>query len=114
VVDHQRYKQQQRRNMTPDFLSKWSHVLEGVDKTTSPVPPEFIRKIVVKLVGKKQHTINIQNLYKQSLCTEEIEEVVSRKLNELDPLIVNIEIILDLESIANTVQPHTDNLLGKL
>ena len=100
--------------MTPDFLSKWSHVLEGVDKTTSPVPPEFIKKIIVKMVGKKQHTISIQNLYKQSLSTEEIEEVVSRKLNELDPMIQNIEIVLDLESIAKTVQPQTDRLLGKL
>lgn len=100
--------------MTPDFLKKWEHVLDGVDKSITPIPPEFIKKIVVKLEGKKQHTINIQNLYKQSLCTEEIEEVVSRKLDELEHSIVNIEIFLNLEAIAETVQPQTDILLGKL
>jgi len=100
--------------MTPEYLRKWEHVLEGVDKSTTPVPPEFIKKIVVRMSGKKQHTINIQNLYKQSLSTDEIEEVVTRKLVELDPLIVSIEIVLNVESIADTVQPETDRLLGKL
>lgn len=100
--------------MTPEYLRKWEHVLEGVDKSTNPVPPEFIKKIVVRMSGKKQHTINIQNLYKQSLSTDEIEEVVTRKLVELDPLILSIEIVLNVESIADTVQPETDRLLGKL
>ena len=100
--------------MVPEYLKKWEHILEGVDKSTSPVPPEFIKKIVLRLSGKKQHTINVQNLFKQCLSTEEVEEVVSRKLFELDPLIVSIEIVLNVESIADTVQPETDRLLGKL
>ena len=66
------------------------------------------------MVGKKQHTINIQALLKQGLEPEEIEEVVSRKLNELDPLITSFEFILNVESIADTVQPQTDKLLNKL
>jgi len=100
--------------MTPEYLKKWEHVLDGVEKGASPIPPEFIKKIIVRMSGKKQHTINIQNLYKQSLSSDEIEEIVTRKLHELDPLIVSIEIVLDIESIAETVQPQTDRLLNKL
>jgi hypothetical protein len=98
--------------MTPDYIRKWEHILEDVEK--SKVPIQFIKKIVVKMVGKKQHTINIHNLLKQGLEPEEIEDVVSRKLNELDPLITSFEFILNVESIAQTVQPETDKLLGKL
>lgn len=98
--------------MTPDYISKWEHILEDVEK--SKVPVQFIKKIVVRMIGKKQHTINIQNLLKQGLEPEEIEEVVTRKLNELDPLITSFDFILNLESIAETVQPETDRLLGKL
>lgn len=98
--------------MTPDYISKWEHILEDVEK--SRVPVQFIKKIIVRMVGKKQHTINIQNLLKQGLEPEEIEEVVKRKLEELDPLITSFEFILNLESIAETVQPETDKLLGKL
>jgi hypothetical protein len=98
--------------MTPDYIKKWEHILEDVDKVKVPV--QFIRKIVVRMSGKKQHTINIQSLMKQGLDPHEVEEVISRKLNELDPLITSFEFVLNVETIAETVQPETDKLLGKL
>ena len=98
--------------MSPEFLSKWEHILEDVEK--SRVPVQFVKKIVVRMVGKKQHTINIQSLFKQGLSPDEVEEVISRKLNELDPLINSFEFVLNLESIAETVQPETDKLLNRL
>jgi hypothetical protein len=98
--------------MTPEYIRKWEHILEDVEK--SKVPVQFIKKIVVRMVGKKQHTINIQNLLKQGLDPDEVEEVVSRKLTELDPLITSFEFVLNVESIAEVVQPQTDKLLNKL
>lgn len=98
--------------MSPEYLRKWEHILEDVEK--SKVPVQFIKKIVVRMVGKKQHTINIQTLLKQGLEPEEIEEVVSRKLNELDMFITSFEFVLNVESIADTVQPETDKILNKL
>lgn len=98
--------------MTPEYIRKWEHILEDVEK--SKVPVQFIKKIVVRMVGKKQHTINIQNLLKQGLSPDEVEEVVGRKLNELDPLITSFEFLLNVETIAETVQPETDKLLGNL
>jgi hypothetical protein len=98
--------------MTPEYIRKWEHILEDVEK--SKVPVQFIRKIVVRMSGKKQHTINISALMRQGLDPEEVEEVISRKLHELDPLITSFEFVLNVESIAETVQPETDKLLGKL
>lgn len=98
--------------MSPEYLRKWEHILEDIEK--SKVPVQFIKKIIVKMVGKKQHTINIQALLKQGLDPNEVEEVISRKLNELDPLINSFEFVLNVESIAETVQPETDKLLNKL
>lgn len=98
--------------MTPEYIRKWEHILEDVDKVNVPV--QFIRKIVVRMTGKKQHTINIQALMKQGLDPEEVEEVIARKLLELDPLITSFEFILNVETIAAEVQPETDRLLGKL
>jgi hypothetical protein len=98
--------------MSPEFLAKWEHILEDVEKNKIPV--QFIKKLVVKLQGKKQHTINIEKLLDQGLDPEQIEDVVSRKLNELDEQVVSIEFILNVQSIAETVQPETDKLLNKL
>ena len=98
--------------MSPEFIHKWEHILEDVEKNKIPV--EFIKKIVIKLQGKKQQTINIQKFLSQGLNPDDIEEAVSRKLDELDDMIVSVEFVLNVQSIADTVQPETDRLLGKL
>lgn len=98
--------------MSPEFIQKWEHIIEDVDKNKIPV--HFIKKLVIKLEGKKQQTINIQKFLEQGLNSEQIEEVVSRKLTELDNMIVGVEFVLNVQSIAETVQPETDRLLGKL
>jgi hypothetical protein len=98
--------------MSPEFIEKWEHILLDVDKQKIPI--QFIKKMVVRLQGKRQQTINIEKLINQGLDPEQIEDVVSRKLNELDNLIMGIEFILNVQSIADTVQPTTDELLKKL
>ena len=98
--------------MSPEFIQKWETLLQDVDK--NKVPIEFIKKIVLKLQGKKQKTINVERLLDQGLDPEHIEDVVSRKLIELDDLVIGIEFVLNLQSIAETVQPETDQLLRGL
>ncbi len=98
--------------MSPEFIAKWEHILEDVEKNKIPV--QFIKKLVIKLEGKKQQTINIEKFLDQGLSPDQIEDAVSRKLNELDHMIVSVEFVLNVQSIADTVQPETDKLLGKL
>jgi hypothetical protein len=98
--------------MSPEFIKKWEHILEDVEKQKIPV--QFIKKIVVKLEGKRQHTINIEKFLSQGLDPEQIEDAVGRKLHELDDQIVSVEFVLNVQNIADTVQPETDRLLGKL
>ena len=73
-----------------------------------------IKKLIIKLTGKKQQTINIKRLLQQGLDPDQVEDAVSRKLNELEDSIVSVEFVLNVQSIADTVQPETDRLLGKL
>ena len=98
--------------MSPDFVIKWEHILEDVEKNNIPI--QFIKKLVIKLQGKKQHTINIMKLLQQGLDPEQIEAALSRKLHELDESVVSIDFVLNVQSIADTVQPTTDDLLKNL
>ena len=98
--------------MSPEFIQKWETLLQDVDK--HKVPIEFIKKIVLRLEGKKQRTINVEKLLDQGLEPEHIEDVVSRKLIELDDLVIVIEFVLNVQSIADVVQPETDRLLNGL
>lgn len=98
--------------MSPEFIQKWEHILEDVEKNKIPV--QFIRKLIIKLKGKKQQTINIEKFLQQGLESEQVEELISKRLNELDELVVSIEFVLNVQSIADTVQPATDEFLRNL
>lgn len=98
--------------MSPELFEKWEHIVEDVDKTKVPV--EFIHKLIIKLSGRKQRTVNIRTMLKQGLEPDEIEELIHRKLDEYDEDMVSIEFVLDIENIADTVQPHTDEILKGL
>ena len=91
--------------MSPEFIEKWEHILEDVEKNKIPV--QFIKKLIIKLQGKKQQTINIAKFLEQGLDPDEIENAVSRKLDELDDMIVSVEFVLNVQNIAiSTINEH--------
>lgn len=98
--------------MIEDVISKWEGILRTVEKEKIPV--HFIKKLVVKLEGKRQQTINISKLTAQGLDPQQLEDVVSKRLRELESIMVSVEFVLDVQAIAETVQPTTDELLSKL
>lgn len=95
-----------------DFISQWELILADVNKTD--VPLECIKKVVIKLVGGKQKTINVHTLLKQGLDLEEVETMLTRYFGENDHQIRDVDFVIDVSAVANLVQPETDKLLGKL
>ena len=95
--------------MSPEVFAKWEHIVDSVEKTK--IPLEFIKKLVIKLNGRRQRTINIKSLFNQGLESDEIEQAITRKLDEYDDEMIGIEFVLDIEGIAEIVQPEIDDLL---
>jgi hypothetical protein len=95
-----------------DFITQWEHILEGVNKTD--VPLECIKKVVIKLIGGKQKTINVHTLLKQGLDLPEVESMLTRYFSENDHIIRDVDFVVDVNAVASLVQPETDKLLGKL
>ena len=95
-----------------DFLDQWENIIADINKTD--IPLECIKKIIVKLEGGRQKTINLQTLKKQGLDLDEIESVLTRYLSENDAMIRDVDFMVDIAAVANLVQPETDKLLGKL
>lgn len=101
--------------MSPEFLSKWEHILEDVEKNKIPI--QFIKKLIIKLngiPGKRQHTINIEKMMNGGVAPDQVEEILDRKLEELDEYIISVDFVLNVKAIAETVQPMTDSILSKL
>ena len=95
-----------------DFLTQWELILADVNKTD--VPLECIKKVVIKLAGGKQKTINVHTLLKQGLDLEEVENMLTRYFGENDDQIRDVDFVVDVTAVANLVQPETDKLLGKI
>ena len=98
--------------LNDDFKDQWEHIIATVNKTD--VPLECIKKVVIKLAGGKQKTINIHTLLKQGLELEEVESMLTRFFNENDSEIKDVDFVVDISAVVALVQPETDKLLGKL
>jgi hypothetical protein len=95
-----------------DFLDRWERIIADVNKTD--IPLECIKKVVIKLKGGRQKTINLHTLKKQGLELEEVEAMLTRTFSDMDHEIHDVDFVVDVSSVANLVQPETDKLLGKI
>jgi len=98
--------------LNDDFLTKWEHIVNDVNKTD--VPLECIKKIVIKFKNGRQRTVNLHTLQKQGLDLEEVETLLNRTFNEEHDNIRDVDFVVDISSVAQLVQPETDKLLGNL
>ena len=98
--------------LSDEFLAKWDHIISEVEKTQ--VPLKCINKMVIKIAGGKQKTINLSRLRKDGLDDDEIEEIMNRNLHILGESENNIDFILDVNTVAGIIQPATDKLLKSL
>jgi hypothetical protein len=98
--------------LSDEFLAKWDHIISEVEKTQ--VPLKCINKMVIRIVGGRQKTINLARLRRDGLDDDEIEEIMNRNLHILGESVNNIDFILDVNTVAGIIQPATDKLLKSL
>jgi hypothetical protein len=98
--------------LSEEFLAKWDHIISEVEKTQ--VPLKCINKMVIRIVGGRQKTINLSRLRKDGLDDDEIEEIMNRNIFVLGDSVNNIDFILDVNTVAGIIQPATDKLLKSL
>jgi hypothetical protein len=98
--------------LNEDQLKRWEKLLSEVNATE--VPLECIKKVLIKLEGGRQRTINLHTLRRQGLDFDEIETALIRTINEYGDQIRNLEYVIDAATVAEMLQPATDQLLQKL
>ncbi len=95
-----------------DQTEKWNRVIESIDQDMIPI--DCVKKVVFKLKGGKQRTINLTRLRNQGLHIEDIELVVNRNLGEYGKDIVNLNFVIDVSAVANQIEPLTQKYLENL
>jgi Asp-tRNA(Asn)/Glu-tRNA(Gln) amidotransferase B subunit len=98
--------------LTSDFLRRWEEIVEQVDKEHIPI--ECVKKVIFKMQDRKQKTVNLKRLRNQGLDAEMIEVLVENYIRDNEEAIASMEFIVDIEAVAEILQPETDKLLSNL
>jgi Asp-tRNA(Asn)/Glu-tRNA(Gln) amidotransferase B subunit len=92
-----------------DFLKRWEQIVNDVDKDHCPI--SCVKKVVFRTKDRRQRSINIRNLRKQGIDEDSIERAVGEFIEQNEDIITSMELVLDVEAVAEMVQPETDRLL---
>ena len=99
-------------SLSSEFLEKWEDLVEGVEKKDIPI--ECIKRVVIRLSNGRRRYFNMSALRKQGLNIHELEFALNEKLKRYDPEIDGIDFFVDVETVAQLIQPETDEILRKL
>ena len=94
-------------------LEQWKQVIDSIDQEMIPI--DVVKKVVFKLADGKQRTINLSTLRKQGLDIEDIEVVVNKNMTAItDSGIVKLDFVVDVNAVADRIEPFTKRYLEKI
>ena len=94
-------------------LEKWKQVIDSIDQEMIPI--DVVKKVVFKLENGTQKTINLSTLRKQGLDIEDIEVVVNKNMTTItNKGIVKLDFVVDVNAVADRIEPLTKGYLEKL
>lgn len=105
-------KPQRSKKITLNNVKRWKDIVEGVDK--KEVPIDILQQIIVKLIDGTNISIDIKKLLLDGMVPGDIETMLDDKFIELDAYIQNVDFLIDIDKVVDTVQPETDKVLKGL
>jgi hypothetical protein len=98
--------------LTDDFLKRWGSIVDEVEKEHIPI--NCVKKIIFRTHSRSQKTINLKRLRDQGLQDDMIENLVESFIRDNELEISSMEFVLDVQAVADQVQPETDKLLKNM
>ena len=104
--------QRNSKKITLNHTKRWKDIVEGVDK--KEVPIDILQQIIVKLIDGTNISIDVKKLLLDGMISSDIESMLDEKFIELDAYIENVDFLIDIDKVVNTIQPETDKVLKNL
>lgn len=92
--------------------TQWRQILKEIDKDEIPV--DLLLSITVNLIDGTKIKIDIQDLLDEGNDPKVLEEMLDLKFKTMDHIIQDIDFYINIDNIAKTVQPITDQILKDL
>lgn len=91
---------------------RWEQIVRGINKKEIPVT--LLDHVVVNLLDGTQVAVNIRELLDEGNDPDELEQMLNSRLDALNSIIKDVDFHINLDSVAKTVQPVTNDLLKNL
>jgi hypothetical protein len=101
-----------RHKLNISNKDKWKQILKEVEKLEAPV--SVIQNIEVVLKDGTIVDIDVVELLDDGMDPNDLEKEINQKLHDLDDIISDVNFYINIDHVAKTIQPATDNLLKNL
>lgn len=105
-------RRQKSKRLNLNKREQWERLLKEVNTEYAPIG--VILFLTVNLKDGTKVEVNIAEMLEDGADPEVIENIVTKKLDELDHIISDVDFHISVDSVAKTVQPFTDQLLKDL
>lgn len=92
--------------------AQWNQILKDIDKDEIPI--DLLQAMNINLIDGTQVYINIKELLSAGSSPDEIKAMLDVKLMAIDQYIEDIDFYVNVDDVAKTVQPITDQMLKDL
>jgi len=91
---------------------QWKKILREIDKADIPI--DMLIGLDVNLIDGTVVSINVKELLADGTDPDLLGKMLDLKLKALDNIIKDINFMVSIDDVANTVQPVTDQILKNL
>jgi hypothetical protein len=92
--------------------SQWRQILKDVEKDAIPI--DLLLAITVNLIDGTKIEIDVKSLLADGNDPKLVEQTLDAKFKSIEDYIEDIDFFVSIETVANRVQPITDEMLKDL
>lgn len=108
-----------KRNLRPKLKKintssrhQWQNIIKDIEKENVPI--RLLQSMVINLIDGTQINILVKDLIKDGNDPDMLESLLNKRINDLDQYIKDIDFYINIDAVADAVQPITDKILKDL
>jgi hypothetical protein len=105
-------RQPKSKRLNLNKKDQWEKLIKEIHK--EQVPVGVIRYITVNLKDGTSVDIDIAEMLEEGAEPEFVEQLINKKLHDLEDIIRDVDFHISVDSVAKFIQPITDQLLKDL
>jgi hypothetical protein len=105
-------RQPKSRRLNLNSKAKWEKLIKEIHK--EQVPIGVLRYLTVNLKDGTSVDVNVAEMLDEGADPEIVEQLINKKLHDLDDIIADVDFHISVDSVAKVIQPFTDQLLKDL